>query len=166
MFKYDVGATTVRTSPPLAIGQNGGAFSRNTPYLLLPSDELIFGLDSGFHSIISASLGAGTLNFSVAHNLPGADVSASSMTGSMLTIPTQPAKVCLYGSLILNNVEKLPMLNQQLTSNALHEAIQDVIVDQFDISERILYSGSYLDNYITGSFIKDGKRGVVGRDSS
>jgi len=166
VFNYDVGATTVRTSPPKTIGQNGGAFSRNTPYLLLPSDELIFGLDSGFHSIISASLGAGTLNFPVAHNLAGGDASASSMTGSMLTIPTQPAKVLLYGSLILNNVEKLPMLNQQLTSNALHEAIQDVIVDQFDISERILYSGSYLDNYITGSFIKDGKRGVVGRDSS
>ena len=84
----------------------------------------------------------------------------------MRVLPAQPAKVRLFGSLILNNAEKLPVLNQQLTSNAIHEAIQDELVDQFDISERLLYSGSYLDNYITGSLIKEGQRGVVRRDSS
>ena len=166
VFRYDVGATTDRIGRPKNTQSGDDPFFRSTPYLLLPSDELIFGLDSGFHTIISASLGVSTLNFPVAHNVGGTDRSASSMTGSMLTIPAQPAKVRLFGSLILNNAEKLPVLNQQLTSNAIHEAIQDELVDQFDISERLLYSGSYLDNYITGSLIKEGQRGVVRRDSS
>lgn len=166
IFRYDVGATSVSTDPSLKLQSGGDTFSRSTPYLLLPSDELIFGIDSGFHTIISASLGASTPNFVSSHDMAGANLSAASMTGSILTIPAQPAKVCLYGSLILNNAEKLPTLNQRLTSNALHEAIQDEITDQFDVSERLLYSGSYLDNYITGSLITQGQRGVVGRDSS
>jgi len=138
--QFDVGATT-----------NTSDISRQTPYLLFPEDELVIGIDSGFHTIVSRSLGGPIRNFAQYHEISGTHDSAASMTGSILSILPGPARICLYGSLIKDNVAKPFELNQNLTSDNLHEVIQNVIVDQFDIAEKTLYSGSYLGNYVVGS---------------
>jgi len=156
--QFDVGATT-----------NTADFSRQTPYLLFPEDELIVGIDSGFYAIVSSSaVGDMVPSFSEYHEILGAHSSAASLTGSILSILPGPAKICLYGSLIKDNVAKPYELNQNLTSNSIHEVIQNTIVDQFDISERSLYSGSYLGNYIVGStsLDTDPPRRVTARASS
>lgn len=130
---------------------------RETPYVLFPTDELVFGIDAGQTSISS-----------VATVLPvsSQDQNALQITGSYLTIPSNPARIILYGSLILENKELLPSLNQNLTSNAVHEDLHEIIVDQFEISERSLYSGSYLDGYFTGSMTSTKGRVYVGRGST
>lgn len=102
------------------------------PYILMPTDELIFGFDAGISQFRNgASLG---------------------LTGSFLQILSSEASVTLFGSLIREGAEYHNTLNQNLTSHALHEAIySDDVIDQFEIEDRTTFSGSYIDDVITGS---------------
>lgn len=153
--QFDVGATT-----------DVSDISRLTPYILFPEDELVIGIDSGFYSIVSGNFPPPVTDFIDYHNMSGSDRSVASITGSYLSILPGNARLCLYGSLIRDNIAKPVELNQNLTSDDIHEVVQEIIVDEFDISERILYSGSYLGNYITGPTNLSSFRGVVARASS
>ena len=104
-----------------------------SPYLLLPTDELVFGLEAGLSQL------AGSLMF-------------SSITGSHIRIFPEDCQVTFYGSLIQDSKEHTLSLNQNLSSNAVHEIIgAEPVLDQFQIEPISSYCGSYLDNIITGS---------------
>ena len=132
-----------------------------SPYLLLPSDEIIFGFDTG----------VGPFKFS--HSF-------SSITGSHFEIASKPCKVIFHGSLVKNSVELLPSLNQDLSSNSVHEIVgAEPVLDQFQIEPRSSYYGSYLDEIVTGSmatlnpdgttftiYDQDNSRRVIGRKST
>jgi hypothetical protein len=150
---------TASGGPPIQFFQTTSEIEnyRETPYILFPNDEIVFGIDAGQTSLSS---------YTTVLPISSQDQSALGITGSYLQIPAQPAKVILYGSLILNNQELLSSLNQNLTSNAIHEDLHEVIVDQFETAERILYSGSYLDSYYTGSIGVGAGRVYVGRAST
>ena len=132
-----------------------------SPYILFPSDEIIFGFDAG----------VGPFQFSN---------SFLSITGSHFEIASKPCKVIFYGSLIKNNIELLPSLNQNLSSNSIHEIVgAEPVIDQFQIEPISSYYGSYLDDVVTGSMAtptnatrtlfdimgEDDSRGIVSRVS-
>lgn len=107
-----------------------------SPYLLLPDDKLIFGV-SKYRPIMSDILAArGTL------------------TGSHdVWIDTGNINITLYGCQIRTDEEFHDTLNQNLTSNAIHEALHydNPVVDQFDLEPKEAFSGSYIEEYFTGS---------------
>ena len=72
-----------------------------------------------------------------------------------------------FGSLIKNNSEFHDTLNQPLTSEAVHEAIHydNPVTDQYLIASRQEYSGSYLDNFVTGS-VGSAVRSLVGSNEN
>lgn len=135
--------------------------SNVSPYLLFPEDEIVFGLEAGVAPAAYSS------NF-------------SHITGSFLRITDKPCKVTLYGSMIKDGVEHLPSLNQDLSSNSVHEIIgAEPVLDQFQIEPRSSYYGSYLDDIVTGSmailnpdgttftiYDQDNSRRVIGRTSA
>ncbi len=123
------------------------------PYLLLPTDQLIFGLESDINVRMS----------STGNYFDGGDKSILSQTSSFFKVLTDAAQVTLFGSLVQNSSAKIyNSINQNLVSPAVHEIVANVQddTDQFDIAEKELYVGSYLDNYITGS-ITTGDRGIA-----
>lgn len=157
LINYATGSLTPTAKPGLIIpaddysSENWSQF--NVPYLMLPADQLIFGLESDINSRMSS--GATYTN--------GGDKSHLSQTSSFFKILTDEAQVTLYGSLVQNNSAKTHnSINQKLISPAVHEIITNVQddTDQFDIAEKELYVGTYLDNYVTGS-IAQGTRGIV-----
>ena len=129
---------------------------KETPYVLFPEDELIFGIDTGFFNTIAPN----TVNTWLIQHLPPGYGSGSSypytagdtIHKQILYMLKQEAKVILYGTLIKDGVEKLGSLNQDLTSTAVHEIVHEVITDEFQIEQNSVYSGSYLSGYLTGTF--------------
>lgn len=106
-----------------------------SPYLLFPNDELVFGIDAGLPSVQQIDLGY-----------------LSNITGSHLVIGAKPCKVTLIGSMISNQKEAPSSLNQNLSSNSVHEIIgAEPVLDQFQIEPISSYHGSYLDEIVTGS---------------
>ena len=135
--------------------------SNESPYLLFPEDEIIFGLEAGIPQPPFANL-------------------VSNLTGSHLRVGSKPCKVTLFGSMITNGIEKLSSLNQNLSSNSVHEIIgAEPVLDQFQIEPISSYYGSYLDDVVTGSMAtptnatrtlfdimsEDDSRGIVSRVS-
>lgn len=109
--------------------------SNISPYLLMPDDELIFGVEAGVGPVYRAG------NF-------------SHITGSFLRITDKPCKITLYGSMIQNDSEHLHSLNQDLTSDSVHEIVgAEPVLDRFQIEPVSSYYGSYLDGIITGSML-------------
>jgi len=134
----------------------GGKQSIESPYLLFPEDELILGIDAGLSN-------NGTLD--------GTSKNAwNELTGSMLTMISSGSKMTLFGSMIRDGVQFHNGLNQNLTSNAIHESLHydNPTLDQFNIESRESYIGTYIDDGITGSFTEAGihARGVMGSFAS
>jgi len=138
----------------------GSDVNRLSPYLLFPEDEIVFGIDSalsirGILNTFSSSM-------------------ATQITSSQLTVMPGKASVTFFGSLLRENRGVSPIsLSQQLTSNAIHEAISSgPIVDQYDIELTSAYTGSYIDVVIgspgTSGFTRlrptGGGEGSVGGD--
>lgn len=121
-----------------------------TPYVLLPTDELIFGLDLGTFSTLRNPATPVEL---YRERPPGSGDTVISSVGSGLGIygDKRKSKVILYGTLVKNGSEKKSELNQNLTSESVHEDVHDIITDTFVTSERLSYSGSYIDLYMTGT---------------
>ena len=113
-----------------------------TPVLLLPDDELIIGIDAGTYPILNGNITAGTRGY---------DSSVLDVTGSALTLLAAPSSISLYGSMIQDGHELLPMLNQHLGSDAVSEDIHfnNVVTDQYDTLPRASLSGSFVDRIIT-----------------
>ena len=118
-----------------------GSFSRETPVVLFPEDEIVFGIESGVNPIMLSS----------GKSYDGTDNDVLEVTGSRLSVLPGNASVIFYGSLVSNNRELLPELNQHLGSDAIHEDIHDQgPTDQFDIFSPKILSGSYIDNIFLG----------------
>jgi hypothetical protein len=117
-----------------------------SPYILFPSDELIFGVDFGVS--IPSYQGSGPV-----YSGPYNSAKLSVLTGTFMKIPAgKRAKLTLYGSMILNAQEKLHDLNQNLSSDSVHEIIgAESVVDQFQIEPVSSYYGSYLEEIIAGN---------------
>ena len=103
-----------------------------SPYLIFPDDELIFGMQ-----------------FPVSWDLTqGPGGVGGTKDVDLNEIKIQDTKVKLIGSQIQNNKEFHEGLNQNLTSNAIHEAIgSEPVVDQFQTSNSATLTGSFLDQY-------------------
>ena len=151
---------------PIMFG--GRASSEVSPYLFLPGDQIILGIDAGVSMLpSSASADDSTSNLVVAGVDPGADLgfySASDatienfgcMSGSFMKILRGDAKITLFGSLVRESREVFGELNQGLTSDAIHEAVgSDRVLDQYDIATRLDLSGTYVDNFVAGGMIEN-----------
>ena len=117
----------------------GGASTIESPYLLLPGDKLIFGMDAAMGITVGASGGG-----------PGiaSGTMMTSLTGSRLTITAGAASITFFGSQVragkgISNIS----LNQQITSDNVHSSIQQdmTISDQYDIELPSSLTGTYID---------------------
>ena len=101
----------------------------DSPYLLFPEDELVFGWQYPY----------------------GLDMNTqqpNSLSTSLNTMTLDGvSKLTMFGSQIKNNQEFHDTLNQPLTSEAVHEAIHhdNPVIDQYVINTREEFSGSYVD---------------------
>jgi len=109
--------------------------SKPTQFILMPGDELILGIERCPGDYI------GTYGLT----------SHQSLSGSLLKIKAEPASMTLYGSLIKENKEYHNTINQDLTSNSVHEAFYgDPVLDEFEIEPISMYAGTTRDEYVTG----------------
>lgn len=131
--------TSLYKSTPVPIVESSGFYSttslitvphvqqRNNPYVLLPTDKLVFGWQAPIPSLY-------TTYGPIFKMLPG------------------PSKLRLYGSLIREHKEAHDTLNPPLTTPSLHEDVHaSMVLDQFDTEPRMFFEGSYLGEYLTGS---------------
>jgi hypothetical protein len=111
--------------------------SKTNAYILLPTDKLVFGWQVPLGRRMYAE-GYG-------------DATQELIASSLKMLPGK-GTLKLYGSRLRRNEEFHDSLNQLLTSNAIHEDVQSaVIADQFETEPRTHYSGTFYDDYITGS---------------
>lgn len=89
------------------IGGNPNSWSRANPYIIKPGDQLVFGWQ------------VPTIDYNYPWN-PDLTV----VTASVAYFPVAPAKVVLYGSYISEGEAVNETLNQVLSSNAIHEALE------------------------------------------
>lgn len=111
-----------------------------SPYILLPTDELILAVSKYRPAMTNIQ-------------------SRTSVTGSHdFALDVGTIKMTLYGSLVRENQEFHDSLNQNLTSDSVHEIIHSdgPVVDQFDIESRSSFSGSYIAEFFTGSMLISG----------
>ena len=111
-----------------------------SPYLLLPTDELILAV-SKYRAVMTSILSRNPTTSSHEFGFPEGTI-----------------KMTLYGSLIRENKEFHDTLNQNLTSEAVHEYIHfdNPVIDQFDVEPRSSFSGSYIAEFFTGSMLLSG----------
>jgi hypothetical protein len=119
----------------------GGSSTLESPYLLMPDDKLIFGMDAPM------GINIGAAGASVGISLASGTM-MTSFTGSRLTIAAGGASITFFGSQVrqgrgISNVS----LNQQITSDNVHGAIQQdmTISDQYDIELPSSLTGTYAD---------------------
>ena len=132
-----------------------------SPYILMPEDEIFVGVDAGI------SVHYGMNSFSRFD-----DTFMKFPEGSVI-------KISLFGSEIKNGVSHVNSLNQDLSSNSIHEIVgAEPQLDQFQIEPITSYYGSHLDEIVTGSMVtplfggaafitsdQDSSRKIVGRVS-
>jgi len=107
--------------------------SFDDPYILFPGDKLVFGWQVPFDYKPYEE-----------DNFP------------QFTIFPGKGKLILYGSLIRDKKEFHDTLNENLTSNAINETLfSDYGLDQYDTEPYQFLSGTYIDDYITGSMSND-----------
>ena len=100
---------------------------KSSPYVIFPEDELIFGWQYPIPRDLINGLGSDSYT---------AGYNKMTLFGN--------TKLTFYGSQVKNGKEFHEGLNQNLTSNAVHEVIgNEPVVDQFDISERGELTGSF-----------------------
>jgi hypothetical protein len=130
-----------------------GSYSQTSPFILMPGDELILGIEK---TMTGDRLGPGTTPTSIATGTYEFGLeSQHSFSGSLLKIKTEPASMTLFGSQIRENKEYINTLNQDLTSLSVHEAIYgDDVIDQFDIEPVTAKSGSYTDVKVEGDILE------------
>ena len=137
-----------------------------SPYLLLPGDEIVFGIDAG----ISATPISGSYPMPGWNDPTNNDAQSgftrndalNIISGSFMKLLKGDAALTLFGSLVRENHEVMPSLDQNLTSDAIHHMIQEAgPYDQYMIAGRKDLRGSYIDRFITGSIsAKSGPAGT------
>ncbi len=110
--------------------------TKASPYIILPSDDLVFGWN------------VRTTDNQIAY--PSSDDS------DWMTLAPGAGRLILYGSEIAENTEHHPGLNQHLTSDAVHEYVgfHGPPLDQFDTEPRQQFSGTMASQNV-------GSQGVV-----
>ena len=137
-----------------------------SPYLLLPSDNLIIGFQ----------------------NIPGTDDAQGDGAGGMVgylgfgdanlrrtdaTLSPGLGKITFFGSQVLNGKEHHDTYNQPLTSLSVHESLRctsagndATCLDQFEVNPYSSYAGTYMDDIYSGTIGSDSSpRVVAGRSS-
>ena len=106
----------------------------DSPYLLFPEDELVFGWQYPFGLDMNTQQ---PNEFSTALNTMTLD---------------GVSKLTMFGSQVKEGKEFHDTLNQPLTSEAVHEAIHhdNPVIDQYNINVREEFSGSYVDLHRDG----------------
>ena len=126
-FSHNWASNPILLTPP-----SGDTVDKVSPYVILPEDDIVFGWQ---YPIASNLL----------FNSPGkSDVFLNSMSlyGN--------SKIRLIGSLIKNKKEHHEGLNQNLSSDAVHEIIgAETPIDQFQISKQGANKGNFYDTGIT-----------------
>ena len=118
-----------------------------SPYLLLPGDQLVLGIDAG----IPAD-----------KYYEGNETSAFESPASYMVLQTGTININMYGSLIKDGKYVESTLNQDLSSNSIHEIIgAEPVLDQFMIEPRSSYYGSRLEEIVTGSMLAPVLGGVL-----
>jgi hypothetical protein len=136
-------AFSTRTIGGTSITTTGAPQSTISPFILLPTDEIVIGMEAGVPYAYNS--------FNIGH-----------FTGSFMRIKNKPCRVRLFGSLISDSKELQPSLNQDLSSNSVHEIIgAEPVLDQFQIEPVSSYHGSYLDDIVTGSMASPILAGTV-----
>lgn len=156
------------STPEYPIVHGDQRSSTTSPYILFPEDEIIIGVDAG----ISSTPTSGTNNDYFSSSNPPlygfTPVDGTSIiSGSFMKILAGEASLTIFGSMIKNDKEHLPSLNQVLTSDAIHEALQSDTydLDQHNINYRDFYTGSYTDNLVFGTIdLTDGNSNVFEED--
>jgi hypothetical protein len=119
-----------------------------SPYVLLPGDSLILGVEY-LPCAPSADHAGSTDLLDPARQFH--------LSSSYVTIKAAQASMTMYGSLIKENKEYHETRNQDLTSLSIHEAMHsNPVLDQFEIEPSLMYSGSMLNEYVSGSILDDG----------
>ncbi len=108
----------------------------DSPYVIFPDDELILGWQFPIPRNLVLDLGPRSTPYYGTHKL--------TFTGN--------SKLTLYGSQVKDGKEFHEGLNQNLTSNAVHEVIgNEPVIDQWQISARGEMTGSYSDQFMYGT---------------
>ncbi len=112
----------------------------SSPYLIMPGDNLLLAF-SKYRACISGSA-IGSYDFG--SPMPNMQHDFWINTGSI--------NITLYGSLVQEGKEFHNTLNSNLTTDSVNEIIYgDETLDQWDVSYREEFTGSYLNSYATGS---------------
>lgn len=99
---------TLFSGPPDGIVKTLDKYSKINPYLLMPTDQLIFGWQLPFSNRINSAFG----------------IEQYSGKGTELSFSNVPSKIVFYGSCIREAREHHETLNQDLTSVSINEIIK------------------------------------------
>ena len=124
---------------------------KHSPYVLMPSDRLVFGWQNVDMRGQNDSGKKG----------PNETFEADELLDKLVKV-----KVTLFGSMIRSGKEHHDTLRQNLSTNEIHGAIQSIPAqDIFDVEPIISLSGSTHDSLFFGE-MKEGSSGVRGRRAS
>lgn len=117
-----------------------------SPYILFPQDKLVLSV-SKYRSCVAQGAvdGSAPYNFNSSMSLNRShDVFMDSGT----------VKITMYGSMVREATEFHDTLNSRLDTNAVHEMIHNVIVDEWDIGSTQEFTGSMRSQFMTGTIDK------------
>ena len=122
---------------------------RVSPYLLMPKDRLIFGWHN--HPICPLYNSAAA-NHGNRHSIT--EPSELNL-GDQLVDKIHSVKITLFGSQVSNSREVLPITNEPLTTNSVHECVgAEPVLDQFDVDSMNMLSGSSGDALMFGKMLR------------
>jgi len=125
--------------------------SRPSPYVLLPTDQLVLGF------VNQPGVNSNSTNYNASWS------ERTAAATQRVVMAPGPSKLTLFGSMIQFGWERNVTTNQPLVSDAIHETLHELVVDQFQVDPFYTYTGSYIDEVYAGSFFKGSPRGVYGR---
>jgi hypothetical protein len=114
-----------------------------SPYILFPSDKLVLSV-SKYRSCVSQSAVDGTVPF----NFNG---SMNLNRSHDIWMDTGSIRITMYGSMIREGVEHHDTLNSRLDTNAIHESIHNLIVDEWDVGSIQEFTGSTNAHFMSGT---------------
>jgi hypothetical protein len=140
---------------PRDFAQNITGSARSTwtdtesPYLLLPGDKLVFGVQSSLPNMTKEAWPNQIKNNG---NCEQNNWDNSSPGFNIEMLKNSASKIVFYGSYLKNHKAAPANLNQQLTTPSAHANVSGgPVLDEWEINIKEAYSGSYLDASITGS---------------
>lgn len=114
--------------------------TRRSPYVVMPGDNLVLALSKTRSVQRNRNNNVGTF------------ASGATSFSHDIIVPSGAVYMTLYGSYVTGNAEWHEHVKQPLASDAIHLVIGDEpIFDQMELENRLLTSGGYNDDLITGS---------------